>query len=87
MPSNTYEVEKRGGEVETIKADSVKEARYKISFFIHHERKRGPYDMDYISYIDTGQEPPKTIIVPELIAEYALSQIVGWKKKESKLGE
>ena len=85
MSSNTYEIEKRGGEVETIRADSVKEARYKVSFFIHHERKREPDpDLDPIMYM--GQEPPETVTVRELIAEYALSQIVGWKKKESKFG-
>jgi hypothetical protein len=36
MPIDTYEIQLRKGKAKKIKADSVKEERYKISFYIHH---------------------------------------------------
>ena len=74
--ANTYEIEKRDGSVETIIADSVSKERLKVSFYIHHARK--PTVLESLAYID--DEPPETVTERELIAEYTLSQIVGWKK-------
>lgn len=83
MPSNTFEIMLRNRPTERIEADSVKQEMYKISFYVHHERELSTMEklLDSVdTYSDKSSEKK---IVRELIAEYALSQIVRWKKLPS----
>ena len=68
---NTYEVTLRNGKVEMIEADFANASHQKISFHVQRERKSTTME----KLIDDKE----TVKYGQLVAEYALSQIVGWK--------
>lgn len=74
MPKHEYEILLRNGDVENVSADYADEKRYKVSFYRYCKRRVEDIHEIKISNLE-GE-----IYFPELIAEYALSQIVRWRR-------